>query len=264
MALINAVDAAFPQLNAIPGIAKVVLGYAGAPGHTPHIWTVTEVNAVRSTGRAWWPIWVPAQGVMSASSGEQAAVALLDALPRYAVDADTPCFLDVEQSSWQASAAGALAAVGEFKAAMRLAGHSRAYGYLPRAAGFDWIANWTNTEPSSLPSGVIGHQYMSTRAWDYSVFDASLLGAATTAPTSPAGPPQEADDVTYIRYIRDSSSGAIWECNIGAGTRWHVPNSATLDERKKVVAGCSNIQVLAGQPSVDPSELKVYGVEIGA
>lgn len=180
MALIQAVDAATPALGAIPPQAKVVLGYVGAPGHTPHIWTLTEVNAVRATGRQWWPIWVPAQGLMSAATGQAAARGMLAALPRYSVAAGTPCFFDVERSSWEASQAGVRAAVAAFKQAMRAAGYSRPLGYVPRAAGIDWIANWTNSPPAALPAGVIGQQYRSTNSWDFSVFDAALLQATPT------------------------------------------------------------------------------------
>lgn len=203
MTLIHAVDAAFPRLDAIPAQATVVLGYVGAPGFTPHIWTLAEVAAVRAAGRAWWPIWVPQQGgVMSAATGQNAAAAMLAALPPYAVSAATPCFFDVEQNSWEASASGARAAIAAFKSAMHAAGHAHAYGYVPHGAGMDWIASWTNSEPASLPAGVIGQQYRSAGAWDYSVFDAALI-----TPTEEDD--MSATDVTTINGHTDDTATHI-------------------------------------------------------
>jgi hypothetical protein len=193
MALIRAADAAFPGTP--PANTKVILGYVGASGHTPHIWTTTQVQSVRSSGRQWWPIWVPPQGVMSAAAGTLAAQGMIAALPGYSHPKSYPVFLDVETSSWEASPSGVKAAVTAFKTHMRSAGYTRPFGYLPRDAGMDWIANWTGNTPddvpTSLPAGVIGQQYLGNYgSWDYSVFDASLLT------TDPPKPPDEGDDMS--------------------------------------------------------------------
>jgi hypothetical protein len=209
MSLIKAADGAYaPDPASLPADVKVILGYVGAPGHTPHIWTPDEVQKARNSGRQWWPIWVPAQGLMSAATGTAAAQGMVSALAPYGVSKSTPVFFDVETSSWEASATGAQAAVAAFKSTMKAAGYTRPLGYLPRAAGFDWIANWTGKTPAdapaSLPAGVIGQQYLGDYgSWDFSVFDASLLSIAQPTQNPNGEDDMSAEDVTAINAHTD-------------------------------------------------------------
>lgn len=193
MTLLDAADAAYPSAT-YPAAAKVILGYIGEKPGTPHVWTAAEVAAVRASGRTWLPIDVPVQGVLSAAVGEQCAIHSIGALNALNHPHYLPVFLDVEYSSWLASKAGVLACLNQFKATMRAAGYLRPYGYLPAAAGFDWIANWTRQRPASLPAGVIGWQYESaTQAgdgWDHSVFDSALLDPPVPDPAPTPDPPE--------------------------------------------------------------------------
>lgn len=181
MTLTDAVDAAYPfDLSVLPTSVRVVVGYLGPPGGTPHVWTREEVAAVEATGRAWWGVQVAPLRALTAADGAaaaQAAAARLAELGR--AHRPDPVFYDVEYATWIADPAGARAAIAAFKSALpQAAARLRPEAYEPAVGGTDWIARWDNTRPDTLPAGVVGVQYgaPSGGAYDLDVFDPSLLG----------------------------------------------------------------------------------------
>lgn len=198
MTLLIAIDAGSPPdyLQAPPA-TKAVLGYVGEVGPADHVWSLAEVDEARSFCGHWWPIWFPPQGVMSIEEGQRAASSMLAILPSYRVAKDDPVFIDIEHDSWEASPAGALGCVRAFKQAMTAAGYSKAYAYVPLAAGFDWIANWVDSAPKKLPANCIGQQYagnVDDGRYDMSVFDSSLWGTPQSPPPSAPGQHEAPDD----------------------------------------------------------------------
>lgn len=220
--LVVGIDAAYPPaVTIIPASARVVLGYAGDVTTTPHVWTRAEVDAVRATGRAWWPIWTMPERALTASDGEWAAAGMTAALPGYAFPVGCPVFLDIESAAWYASPAGARAAVTAWQQGMAAAGWPRAYPYLPAPAGYGWLADWTGIPPATLPAGVVGVQYdhaLAGDAYDISVFDPSLL----SDPPGPA-PDPPGGDMFEIIWVEGVTAEFAWS---PSGAWWQVPNPA--------------------------------------
>lgn len=183
--MIDAVDTSLAH-ETYPSWATVVCGYAG--GHTYHVWSRAEVDAVRKSGRQWWAIWTALNktGTLSASLGRQDAINMANRLPYYGYDNNYPVFYDIEPSIFDRDPAGAKAAIAAWKNAMYNAGYPKAYVYTVARQGGDWVAAWTNVRPSSIPAGKIGVQYGGDKGgFDYNVFANSI---------SPTSIPE--DDVT--------------------------------------------------------------------
>ena len=76
MALYRCFDAAYPPKTAPPGM-HAVLGYLGAPGRTPHVWTLAEWQ--RFAALRCFPCWVPdyrRSGALEADDAVHAAMGL--------------------------------------------------------------------------------------------------------------------------------------------------------------------------------------------
>lgn len=184
--MIEGVDTAYPHAS-YPPWAKVVCGYAG--GHTPHQWTPTEVAAVRDSGRHWWAIWTSlnSSGTLTAALGAADAKAMAARLPVYGYSKNDPVLYDVEPAIFDRDPAGARAAITAWKAGMHAAGYPKAYVYTVARQGGDWIANWTNVKPRSIPAGKIGVQYGGDQGgFDYNVFADSLISPIGDPPVTPA------------------------------------------------------------------------------
>ena len=176
--MIQGVDCAYPQPS-YPSWARVVCGYAG--GHTVHQWTLAEVAAVHASGRVWFAIWTArnakGQPPLTAADGTQDAAAMAARLSYYQYDKNLPVFYDIEPGIFDLDPNGAKAAIGAWKAGMQRAGWVNAYAYTIARQGGDWIADWTNVIPASIPAGKIGVQYGGDQgSFDYDVFADSLLG----------------------------------------------------------------------------------------
>ncbi len=177
--LIRVADGAYPQDSYafLPTDMHVWAGYLG--GHTPHPWTVTEINAARANGLTWWGIWTaPDRRAITAMDGTADGAGTVARLTQINYPTSDPVFYDVEYATWHADPTGARAAISMWKHALAAAGWHHAYAYVPLSAGFDWIAHWTGARPASLPAGVVGIQYdhaLANDRYDISVFDPSLL-----------------------------------------------------------------------------------------
>jgi hypothetical protein len=174
--MIAGVDCAFPH-DEYPSWAKVVCGYAG--GHTAHIWTASEVAKVRESGRLWWAIWTALNksGTLNATLGHQDAAAMINRLPYYSYSKNDPVFYDVEPAIYDRDPAGARACISAWKQDMHTAGYGKAFVYTVKRQNGDWIAEWTNIRPSSIPTGKIGIQYGGDLGgFDYDVFADELIG----------------------------------------------------------------------------------------
>ncbi|HET6909071.1 MAG TPA: hypothetical protein VFH54_07020 [Mycobacteriales bacterium] len=173
-------DAAYPfDYSKLPAGVGAVAGYVG--GDTPHVWTPAEIAAVKATGRQWWGIWTaPSTGeVLTSRQGSNDGADMASALNRIGYPKTLPVFYDIEQGTWNASPAGARAAISAWKTALHAAGWASAYAYVPLAAGFDWIADWTGRAPETLPTGVIGQQWAGNQdgdTYDLSSFTDTLFG----------------------------------------------------------------------------------------
>jgi len=155
--LINVVDAATPPDYArLPRSVKVVLGYVGQYGCTPHVWSTDEAR--RRMG-AWAPIWVPPQRRMTAETGKRAAQAALHAVAQYDYPHGGPVFFDIERHGYDADPAGARAALSAFRALLAQDGRWRGIGYGPVESGARWVAKWVTVRPDSLPAGWAGQQW---------------------------------------------------------------------------------------------------------
>lgn len=183
--LVDVVDAAYPfDYRRLAGSVRVVLGYIGQAGETPHIWTQPEVDAVRVAGKVWAPIHTVPPGAFSLDAGKQAANMMREELTRYAYPSNGPVFLDVERSTYIANPQGARAGIAAWTVEMQAAGHSHAIAYVPAEAGYGWIADWTGSRPNFLLPNELGWQWQggpnSGLPYDQSVFDpavfATLLG----------------------------------------------------------------------------------------
>lgn len=158
--LILAADCAYPfDYSRLPRRVKVIMGYVGSPTGTPNVWTQSEVDTARASGRAWVPIWTPADPRLDGQLGHQAANQMIAALAGYQGLEGCPVFLDIEHSVYVADQAGADAAVAAWTGDMHRAGHHQAWPYVPWVAGYGWVANWTGTRPRTLPEAFIGWQY---------------------------------------------------------------------------------------------------------
>jgi hypothetical protein len=177
--LVDAADAAYPFDYATlpPGVTRV-LGYVGMPGHTPHMWTRLEVAAVHASGRDWHPIVTVPIRALTASDGLAAATCMITTLPGLGYAAGGPVFLDVERDAWLTDPAGARACIAAWGGMMAAHGWPTAVAYLPLAAGYGWVASWTDARPDTLPAGWEGQQYAGNAgggAYDLSVFDPAIF-----------------------------------------------------------------------------------------
>lgn len=177
--LVLVADAAYPfDYGLLPPAVRVVLGYVGGDGMTPHIWTVDEQAACRRAGKLWYPIYTVPMRALTALDGYKAALAMLPRLAVHGIAPDEPKFLDIEYSAYAADPAGALACVQAWRSRLAQGGHRNGWPYLPLAAGQGWLAHWTHVRPSSLPAGVVGIQYdnaLANDAYDLSVFDPRIF-----------------------------------------------------------------------------------------
>lgn len=213
MNLRKAADMAYPiDFGLLPDDVEAILGYVG--GDTPYVWTPLESeDAQRSGGgRQWWPIVTLPERALRTQDGWRCAAVMLAALPEHGVSKTAPVFIDCEHDAWVANPAGAQAAIDGWKAQMRAGGYPNTFAYVPLVAGFDWVANWTNVEPSHLPAGWIGEQYGGNSAggaYDLSAFDSALWDmahGATVTPGDPAGPAAgetEEDDMKLFYVTSD-------------------------------------------------------------
>lgn len=178
-ALVKAADCAYPfDYSILPADVTVILGYVGGYGNTPHIWSTQEVQTARNSGRIWCPIWVPPQRGLTGTDGTNAAAGMVAALAQYGHPAYLPVFLDIEKGSYDASPAGANAAVRAWQNGMANHGWHTAIAYLPIEANTGWIADWTGIEPAALPVGWRGEQYagnMGQGRYDLSAFMADVF-----------------------------------------------------------------------------------------
>lgn len=200
--IVDGVDASrLPDLAGLPAVIRVVCGYVGAPDTTPHVWTPDDAQAVRATGREWWPIWVAPVRALTANDGLTAGQAMARVLPFYSLPPSTPVFYDVERTAWDADPAGANLAIAAWQQVMRTAGHARAYAYRPAGTGPGWQADWTDVRPGSLPPGVVGIQWSGSGSLDYDrdVFDAALL-------QPPAPPPADGEDSIMLMVSYDPAT----------------------------------------------------------
>ena len=178
--LVLATDSAYPyDFAQAPAGCQVIMGYIGRPGYTPHVWTVQEANEARRAGFVWWPIVVGiSQGATNAQDGVTNAQTVIAQAPAYGVTKTDPVFCDLEPDALHANPTGAKAMADAFRSTMHAAGWLRAYVYSVDAPFIDWVANWTNIRPTTLPPGKIGVQYagnLSPPGYDLSVFDPALL-----------------------------------------------------------------------------------------
>jgi hypothetical protein len=184
--LLQAADAAEPfDYALLPKGVSVVLGYIGQAGETPHVWSTAEAGHARKTVGAWAPIWVPPQGAMRAEDGHVAGVAAVQALRQYDYPEHGPVFFDVEEHSYAANPAGALAAVEAFRQAVHAHGSYVGIGYLPAAAKQGWVAHWVKRKPATLPVSIAGQQWTNAKPgqpFDLSVFHPSVFAALTDPP----------------------------------------------------------------------------------
>lgn len=174
--MIRGVDCAYPQPT-YPSWAQVVCGYAG--GHTAHQWAPAEVAAVRESGRVWLAIWTArnakGQPPLIGQDGATDAANMAAQLPAYGYNHTLPVFYDIEPGIYDLNPTGAQAAIAQWKTGMHTAGYPNAYVYTIKRQDGDWIADWTNIEPATIPAGKVGVQYGGDALFDYNVFTDNLL-----------------------------------------------------------------------------------------
>lgn len=226
--LILAADAAYPfKLSLLPAGCQVVLGYLGRYGATPHLWTAAEIAVVKQSGRDWWPIWTPQQNLMGRESGIAAAAGADTACQVVGIALTRPVFIDIEAGTWSRNPAAAAATVAGFKQEMKRRGRPNAFGYVPLAAGFDWVAHWTGLRPATLPAGWVGQQYahaVAADAYDLSVFDLAALRQVSRNP----GPAGQIEGQLEMFIVRDSTNGAEY-LQASDGTLTHLGSAASVD-----------------------------------
>lgn len=185
--LVLTVDCAYPfDYSRAPAGTKVVLGYVGQFGCTPHIWQPSEIATARAAIGAWAPIWTPPQGTFNWSNGAQAANGMHVALEAMNYPKAGPVFLDIEHATWAADPNGVGLGIREWQVTMTVAGWPNSHAYVPAAAGYGWAADWTNVRPTSLPDNLVGQQYAGNvdgGRYDLSVFRASIFDALLTKGT---------------------------------------------------------------------------------
>lgn len=124
---------------------------------------------------------------------------------------DWPVFLDVERHVWDTNQAGARGAVSTWQAFMTNRGWPHAYPYAPIGSGVNWLPEWTNTRPPSVPTGSIGVQFTGNAhggEYDLSLFSQALWDAGSNpAPEVPAM--FDADEIKYLDAMKASINGNI-------------------------------------------------------
>jgi hypothetical protein len=179
--MIDAVDCAVPHPGEYP--THLVCGYVG--GHTYHVWTNSEIAEVAQEGRVFLAIWTALNkvGVLSGTLGAQDAVGMVQRLTALNYPKHYPVFYDVEPGIYDRDPAGAGAAINAWKIGMEAAGWIHAFDYTVMRQGGDWVADWTNIRPLSIPKGKIGIQWGGNGSFDFDVFADNILGADMTQPT---------------------------------------------------------------------------------
>lgn len=181
--MIDGVDCSTPHDGAYPSWAQVVLGYEG--GKTPYIWSTTDVQNVRDTGRVWVAIRTAPNAsdapTLTAQQGHLDGANMLAHLPDYGYDKTLAIMYDIEPNIFDRDPVGARACIDAWKQTMRGGGYTQPYSYTVERQGGDWIANPTGIRPSSIPPGKIGVQYGQSNEkpnpfFDFNVFDPAILG----------------------------------------------------------------------------------------
>lgn len=235
--LISAADAAYPfDYTQLPAGVSVVLGYVGMSGSTPHVWSTSEVDAVRAAGYTWCPIVVPPQRGLSTADGDTIADVMIRALPQYQYPLGGPVFVDIERGSYDADPAGAADAVTRWRARMDAAGYPAAYAYWPKITGYTWLPKWVARRPRRLPAGVIGQQWAG--GVDGDRFDLSIFTPAVFAglDVNPQGGPVSLDKaaqqfiVTQLDQVQQHLADMIQALHTGKGGKytWDVNLAAVL------------------------------------
>lgn len=202
-ALLLAADASKPPTySKLPRGTKVVLGYVGLAGCTPHVWSVAEAQTARRHGFTWAPIVTVAESGLNAGDGREAAAHMIAVLPGYRHPHGSPVFLDVEHAAILDNPDGSRACIDAWTAGMHAGGYPRAYAYADPSVGGTWLPDWVKDRPKSLPSALAGWQYEGSGKhpeYDLSVFRADLWSAAPVAHT-PTGKPASTRTVyTVVR-----------------------------------------------------------------
>lgn len=258
--LIDVADAAVPfTYSALPSAVKVVLGYIGEWGETPHVWSTQEADSARRQVGAWAPIWCPPQGRMTADTGYLAADKAAAALPQYGYPLDGPVFFDVERSSWDADTDGAIGAIRAFKLRLRAHGYPLGIPYVTIDANTGWAAGWVPSRPTSLPPNLAGQQW-SGNAYngmcDLSVFHRSVFAALLDPEDNDM--PLDKDDkawvVAQLAIVRADIMADIGKLHSGGPGKtpeWPKNVASVYDQVAKLAKASSG----ASGGAVDPEVL---------
>ncbi|MHB1475643.1 MAG: hypothetical protein ACYCV4_18875 [Dermatophilaceae bacterium] len=253
MSTLFAVDAAWPPPVDVLKAHNVelVLGYYGAEGCTPYVWSVAEVEAVLAAGMAFAPIWTPPQE--PTLGGPDTRTALISVLSSRGYPQGSPVFIDVEGSTW---VAGAGPAAHDLADAVTVAGWP-CYLYGPPGKG-QWRAEWPQPAPTAMPdttllSGEVGWQYAGAVTWggeygvDLSVFRADLAWWRKTPAATPTPAPTPVPEPTatketpvatiYVASDDSTNKTPLGHPEVGAGDGIivyegglvvHIPNDTDL------------------------------------
>lgn len=257
--LIDVADAAYPfDYSRLPSSVRVVLGYVGESGCTPHVWSTQDVAGVRQAGLAWGPIVVPPQRALVAGDGIRAAQAMAHALPQYSYPRGGPVFIDIEHSSYVASPSGAADAVAAWRKGMAAAGYPLAVAYWPQASDYTWLPRWGGGRPSKLPAGCVGWQYQGGTdgdRYDLSVFAPSIFTALLTDGDSAAMALDSSDQqfiVAQLGKVQQNLADMINALHVGVGGNhtWAANMTAVLravtdDAAHEGTGGMTDTQVTA-------------------